>query len=117
MTALAAAGYCSDSATVCGGALSNLPNGEKGAVQQPLDAHAGVAARAVPAPSPVKTLAVVARAIKVDVMRRRFAPIVLLQARGGRAEARDCIRPDFGAVAHVSYRSDLEFLACRFPNQ
>src|SRR5438874_7235048 len=97
MTALAAAGYCSDSATVCGGALSNLPNGEKGAVQQPLDAHAGVAAPAVPAPSPVKTLAVVARAINVDVMRRRVAPIVFPPSQGRTGRSPDSIQPGFVA--------------------
>src|SRR5438445_3108511 len=71
MTMLAAAGYISDCAGVCGGALSNLWNGEKGAVQQPCAAHEGVAACALP-PAPVKMVPSVAKASIVVVTRRRF---------------------------------------------
>src|SRR5690348_6634086 len=103
MTKLAAAGNLSDSATVCGGALSNRPKGENGAVQQPCVAHEAVAARAV-VMAPDKMLPSVARASSVVVTRRRFVRIVFLQAEGG---CKRLSNPrDFGAFQAVSYRGE-----------
>src|SRR5579864_1457037 len=98
MTWLAAAGYSSDSATVCGGALSNLWNGENGAVQQPWAAHDGVAARAV-VMAPDRMLPSVARASSVVVTRSRFVRIVFLQAE--RADA------GYSLISEISASSRL----------
>src|SRR5258706_12145441 len=81
MTWLAAAGYSSESATVCGGAASNLWNGENGAVQQPCVSHDAAARAVVMAPD--RMLPSVARASSVVVMRSRFVRIGFLQAGGG----------------------------------